>query len=139
MTEITLAQAVAEVDRLQAAAEKWAAAEVTQTAELEAFEASAAARLVDDPGAAEQLTDEAARLRAGLALTRRTREAAEEQLVEARRGVLRARAAELRAEAADRRAEAEGLEAKAAPLLEQLRALMGCPYGPAVSYGPSGV
>ncbi|WP_147944541.1 hypothetical protein [Microbispora sp. CSR-4] len=143
MTEMTetksVAQAVAEVDRLQAAAEKWAADEVTKTAELEAFEASAAGRLVDDPDAAEELTDEAARLRAGLALTKRTRATAEGQLAEARRGVLLARAAELRAQAVAKRADADDLDEKAAPLLEQLYALMGCRYEPPLDFGTSGV
>ncbi|MFG1826731.1 hypothetical protein ACGFIJ_29985 [Microbispora bryophytorum] len=136
MTETkTLAQAAADVDRLQAAVEKWQAQEVTKTAELEAFEASAAARLVDDPGAAEELTDEAARLRAGLALTKRTRAAAEEQLAEARRGVVLARAAELRAQAATLTAEADQRQAKTDKLVAELLDHEGVVFEPRMDFG----
>ncbi|MFI7632421.1 hypothetical protein [Microbispora rosea] len=136
MTETkSVAQAVADVDRLQAAVEKWQADEVTKTAELEAFEASAAARLVDDPDAAEELTDEAARLRAGLALTKRTRATAEEQLAEARRGVVLARAAELRAQAAALTAEADQRQAKTDKLVAELHEFEGCLFEPRMDFG----
>lgn len=132
---LTVKAALAEVERLEAAAARWAGEVEAKTAELEAFEAASAARLVDDPESAGALTDEAARLRAGLALAVRARETAEQQLAEACRGVLLARAGELRAQARDLTAEADQREVKTGRLLAELQAWEQCAYEPRLDFG----
>lgn len=131
----TLDAALADVSRLEAAAEKWAAEETRKAGELEAFESSAATRLIDESDAADQLTDEAARLRAGVALATRTRHTAEAQLIEARRQVLRVYGAELHGQATAMRAEADQRQAKTGEMLNALRSWEGCDFEPRVQMG----
>jgi hypothetical protein len=135
----SLRDALADVDRLQQAAAKWADTETTKAGELEDFESSSARRLVDEPDAAAELTEQAARLRAGLELTRRTRKTAEEQLVAAHREVLVSRAAELRGRAAPLRAEAEQLQQQSDKVLAELNKLQQCVYEPRFDWGSGGM
>lgn len=138
----TLATALVEVDRLERALSEWTVEESLKGSELEEFEAASALRLVDDPGKAEELTEQATRLRTGLALIKRTVAAADEQLVSARRAALHAYATELRAQAKALHAEATDRQKRTDVLLAELRAWEGCAFEPRMDWtgaGSSGV
>ncbi|MEU9833265.1 hypothetical protein AB0D67_17205 [Streptosporangium sp. NPDC048047] len=125
-----LSEAIADIARLDAAAERWAGESRAKSAELETFEAEAASRLVASPEDADALTEQALRLRTGLDLARRTTETARDKALEGRRSVLRAAAGEHRMEAASLHAEADQREARTRELLEQLAANEGCAFEP---------
>jgi hypothetical protein len=92
---------------------------------------------LDDPDAAVRLSGQMATLRAGVEVADRAVIAARARLAQARRAVLPEQAAELRAQARKLKAEGDELDRKAAPLLEQLKALMGAAYGPVTNFGGS--
>ncbi|MEU3168956.1 hypothetical protein [Streptosporangium sp. NPDC006930] len=127
---MTVEQALSQIDRSEKNAARCEQDVVTREGELETFEQQAAVRLVDEPGEAETLTEEIVRLRTGLELARRTAVTAAEQLLDARRDVLRARAGEHRAEMVRLRADADQREARTRELLAELAEHEGCEFTP---------
>jgi hypothetical protein len=126
----TLTEALTEMRRLKESAAQWEHDKAAMAADLEVFEVQSAARLVEEPSEIEALTEQAVKLKTGLTLAQRTAATAQEQLLEAQRGVLRAHAEEHRREAARLQADADQRQARTAELVEELTAHEGCTFEP---------
>lgn len=123
--------ALAAVEQAQTTVARWAADQAAKQAELDDLERRAGADVLADESAAERVTGQMVRLRAGIDIASRAAAAASEQLTEARRGVLLAAAGDRRDTAAGIRADVERRQAITARLLAELAEHENCHYLPA--------